>query len=479
MADPQRPLDAREVQKVLGISSATFYRWLREGQLKGTKVGGRWRFERAFVEALLGASDADRAQELADLGRARALCRQRLPPDFDSKDLDAMDNASLSDAHAVADLLVAHAVARKATDLHIAPAAEGLAVRERVDGVLAEVSPALPGRAGAEIVEALKKKAGLDLAVVDRPQVGQFFADVLGRKVDVRAATFPTWQGESLTLRLADPEGVHLRLGEVGYSESIVAQIMKAISRPHGVFLLNGPSGSGKTTTLYCALVSLYRPGLKVMTVEDPVEAHLDGILQAQVTEGMQHKDAMLAMLRNDLDVGMVSELRDAETIRLLFQMAGTGHMMLSALHAPDAVHALSRLLAVGAVEPRFLVENLRGILDQRLVGKSCRHCRELRPLAKEDSGRLLLPAKARRGKFAYNPGCEVCNQTGQLGRVPVGEFLELSPALVALIEEGETSPEALRAAQPKRTRRFMDDMISKLVARVVSPPVAASVLGL
>jgi type II secretory ATPase GspE/PulE/Tfp pilus assembly ATPase PilB-like protein len=193
----------------------------------------------------------------------------------------------------------------------------------------------------------------------------------------------------------------------------------------------------------------------------------------------MSHRDAMLAMLQNDLDVGLVSELRDPETMRLFFQMAVTGHMMLSGLHAPDAISALSRVLTVGEVEPRFVCETLRGVLDQRLVGRSCQHCRTQAKLEPEDAKRLLLPGKLRKGLFSYNSGCETCNGTGMLGRVPVAEFLELTPSLIKRIEAGESSPDALRGGLPKRHRTFSDDVVARLRAGDIGPAEAIRVLAL
>jgi type II secretory ATPase GspE/PulE/Tfp pilus assembly ATPase PilB-like protein len=209
------------------------------------------------------------------------------------------------------------------------------------------------------------------------------------------------------------------------------------------------------------------------------VEYRLDGVLQANVTPDMSHLDAMKAMLQNDLDVGLVSELRDPESMRLFFQMAVTGHMMVSALHAPDALSALSRVLTVGEVEPRFVCETLRGVLDQRLVRRSCRHCRTQDRIAPADAKRLQLSSRRSKGLFSYNPGCELCNGTGMLGRVPVAEFLELNPKLIKRIEAGESAVDALRGALPKGHRTFKDDLLDKVRAGEISPPEAIRVLDL
>ncbi|MHC4223323.1 MAG: GspE/PulE family protein, partial [Planctomycetota bacterium] len=242
--------------------------------------------------------------------------------------------------------------------------------------------------------------------------------------------------------------------------------------------IVNGPTSSGKTTTLYCLLRELSTPGRKVMTVEDPVELHLDGLLQANIGTGMSFPEAMRAMLRNDLDVGMVSEMRDGESMRLLFQMANAGHLMLTAMHAPNAVTVLQRVLEFGEVEPRLLVENLLGILDQRLVGRSCPHCRRSRRITKSDAEMLRLQGGDRRRSAAYNEGCEECEGTGIIGRTVVGELLALTPSLRDAIEAKITSPEDLAQRLPEDTFTLRDDVLWRLFAKEVTPESASRALS-
>ena len=401
-----RHLDAAEVREALGISQATYYRWLREGRLKGVRAGRRWRFEQRVVDELLRGDDPAPAE-------ARRICKQRL---------EAIREEAVDDMAKTTQLILEHALARGASDIHLAPGAQGTGIRERIDGVLAPVEPPLPSGAHASIVQAFKARADID-ADAPGPQQGRFFVTYDDRQVDVRLDTYPTGLGESLTLRLLDLAALSVDLDATGISKEVLKDLRRRVRTTRGVLIVNGPTNSGKSTTLYCLLNELSTPGRKVMTVEDPVELHLDGLLQANVTTTTGFPDAMRAMARNDLDVGMVSEMRDPESLQLIFQIASVGHLMLTAMHAPDATTCLERIQTIGAVEPSILEENLLGVLDQRLLKKCCPHCRAMRPPQSKDAKALGLTGARRRHKVAHNAGCKRCRDSGVLGRTVAAHF--------------------------------------------------------
>jgi len=457
-------LTPAELREVLGISQATYYRWLKEGKLRGVRAGRTWRFARSVAQDLL--RDGDPGVE-----EARRVCQARLGALAEARG----EKTTMPDD--VIQLLIEHALRRQATDLHIEPVADGVAVRERVHGILAPLEPALPADARTAILSALRERAGLD-APPDRPQQGRFFFAFEGRRVDVRASTYPTGLGESVALRLLDPAAITVDLDALGFGAKLVAATRQALRSAKGVFLVNGPTGAGKSTTLYSCLQEMAAPGRKVMTAEDPVELHLDGLLQANVGPEMGFCDAMYAMLRNDLDVGMVSEVRDGQTMRLLFQVANTGHVMLSALHAPDAATALHRLLGIGEIEPRLVVENLLGVLDQRLLVCVCPACRGARPATKEHAEWLSLTKAQRRSPVAYGEGCPECDDSGVAGRTAVGALLTLDKGLAAAIEAGTTAPEALTELFPGDYRGLRHAVLDRLFAGDVTVPSAAAALG-
>ncbi len=477
MNAPQRLLGPADVRAALGISAPTYFRWLRDGRLKGIRVGGRWKFPKSEVDRLLGRTDpaeVRRAQALATA--VRAYVDSLVGMGWKRKEVEAM--AQTQDGSALATLVLTHALERGATDIHVIPRAEGLEVRERINGALAEVPSSLPQAAAGDLVRSVKALAGLDVEATDLPQDGRCFTAYKERQVGTFVSTYPTDLGEALTIRLLDPATLRLKFSELGFGRALSDQVLRAVDRPRGVFLVNGPTGSGKTTVLYSLLKYLHSPGLKVMTVEDPVEVHLDGMLQANVTERMGFEEAMRAMLRNDLDVAMVSELRTPEVMRLLFQMAASGHLMLSGMHAPDAVTALRRLLDIGKVPPRLLAENVLGILDQRLVRLSCPHCRAMKPLSSSDAERLKLAPSRTRFKAAENRGCDRCQGTGALGRCLVGALLVPGKELRAALDAGEVGEEALRAALPENARTLRDAILERLAGGDLTPSSAIDALG-
>lgn len=333
------------------------------------------------------------------------------------------------------DNALAQAVHDRASDLHFEPFEHEFKVRCRVDGALRELAPPAKELAGA-VVSRLKVLAGLNIAERRVPQDGRIRATLAGRPVDLRVSTLPTQFGESVVLRVLDREAAGLDLDRLGLPADIRAGFAAAIGQPHGVVLVTGPTGSGKTTTLYGALQAIHAPGVKILTAEDPVEYEIDGVMQLPIQPaiGLTFAHALRAFLRQDPDVVMLGEIRDAETAQVAMQAALTGHLVLSTLHTNDAVSTVTRLRDMG-IEPYLLASTLTGVLAQRLVRRLCSRCREAyAPVAVElrDAG---FPESEGEGRSFFRPrGCAHCGHTGYQGRTGVFEWLRCTETLRALV---------------------------------------------
>ncbi|MEK7668871.1 MAG: GspE/PulE family protein [Gemmatimonadota bacterium] len=323
-------------------------------------------------------------------------------------------------------LLIREAHDARASDVHLESLREGLRLRFRVDGVLLDV-PSPPKGLQAAVVSRIKLLAELDIAERRRPQDGRIRVRLEERELDLRVSSVPTLYGESVVLRLLDRGGRPVRLDELGMGPELLTRFRALADRPHGVVLATGPTGSGKTTTLYAALALRRVSAEKVITVEDPVEYHLEGVTQVPVNvkAGMTFGSALRSILRQDPDVLMVGEMRDVETVAIALQAAMTGHLVFSTLHTNDAASAVTRLLDLHA-EPYLIAATLEGVLAQRLVRRICPDCRErYRPdpqavalLAGQPVGTITLE----RGR-----GCPTCRNTGYHGRTGIFELLTFS----------------------------------------------------
>ncbi len=470
--DPEATMPPDAARRLLGISSATYFRWLREGKLRGVRVGRRWRFSRAALEALLRSESGGDEEVRRGLEQAVAAWRELLRArGIRAQEIEAM--AATHDVKALARCVLEHAHRNRATAVHLEAGAAGWNVRERIDGFLVPAGRTLPGPAAGGLVADFKALAGLDPLPSSRAAQGRFFAEIAGRRVDVRAATFPTGLGESLTLRLLDPEWTAPRLEASGFSRALCAAVRALVRGPRGVFVVNGPTDSGKTTTLYSLLVELRRPGLKIMTAEDAGEVFLEGIQQANVggPDGMGFRDAVFAMMRSEVDIAMVSEIRTDDMFAGIFSVASAGRRLFTALHAADAVGALHRMIEMGKLNGSWIADNLLGILDQRLVRVNCPDCRR-RERLKADSARLL--GIVAREAFAA-PGCARCRQTGFRGRTAAGALLTVTPALRAALESGADLARLRAAAADQPGLRAA--LAEKVLAGDVAPAEALRVL--
>lgn len=345
---------------------------------------------------------------------------------------------------------VGKAVELSASDIHIEPGPQSLAVRFRVDGRLHEYD-ILSQRWTEPIASRIKLMAKLDIAEKRLPQDGRIKASVRGRAIDLRIATLPGLHGESLVLRILGQLDVELDLDKLALSADGVQRLRAALGKPHGIILLTGPTGSGKTSTLYAALNALRSPEVKIVTVEDPIEYTVAGISQLQVKPeiGLTYAAALRAILRNDPDVIMVGEIRDKETADIAVRAALTGHLVLATLHTNTAAGAITRLLDLG-VDDFLLASTLIFSGAQRLVRKLCPACASLRPIHAKEHALLAggIVEESIPERLLEPVGCPRCLGRGYLGRTPLFEAITVSAALSERIRAPFDERAFLRAAR-------------------------------
>lgn len=315
----------------------------------------------------------------------------------------------------------------KAADIHFEPYQGEFRIRMRVDGVLYEIDPP-PAHLAAAIISRVKVLANLDISETRLPQDGRIEMTVDGRQVDLRVSTVPTQGGESVVLRILDRTSLQLDLGRLGLMPNEMEQLDRFIRLPHGIVLVTGPTGSGKTTTLYSLLSQVNEPHLKILTVEDPVEYDLEGIVQVPVNDeiGVNYSKVLRTMLRQDPDIILVGEIRDPETAQIAVEAALTGHLVLSTLHTNDAPSTVTRMVDLG-VEPFLLSATLEGIVAQRLVRCVCQDCVE----SYQPDEETLAKAEISSGEsFMRGKGCDTCHFTGYTGRTAIYEILPMDEAI-------------------------------------------------
>jgi type IV pilus assembly protein PilB len=393
----------------------------------------------------------------------------------EADDLEADDGISEAPLVRLVNSIIFQAAEDGASDVHFEPQEDALAVRLRIDGVLHEVQR-IPKRMMAGVTTRLKVLAKLDIAERRKPQDGRISlnAAAAGRMLDIRVATLPTVEGESVVMRLLDKSKRPPTLEELGLSDEMRQKLEEVVARPTGALLVTGPTGSGKSTTLYAALSEINRPEINIITVEDPVEYRLGGINQVQINQraGLTFAAALRSILRSDPDVVMVGEIRDPETAKISIEAALTGHFVLSTLHTNDAPGALTRLNEMG-VEPFLTGSAVTGVLAQRLARKLCTHCCEMyTPSVDELIKARVSPDVAAQADgmiFYRKRGCPRCNQTGYKGRIGVFQLLAMSETLETLAAEKASREELERAAMEEGMRTLWDDGIAKVAAGLTS----------
>lgn len=339
-------------------------------------------------------------------------------------------------------VVIRYAIEGRASDIHIEPEPDNLRIRFRVDGVL-HTSLVLPLKVHSAIASRIKILSNLKIDEQRLPQDGRFSTTTGGHEYDFRVSIMPTTIGEKVALRILDKSQGAAPFEALGYSGRRKEDLLTALARPHGLFLITGPTGSGKSTTLFSALDQLNKPDVNIVTLEDPVEYHVPGVNQTQVNAdiGLTFASGLRSILRQDPDIIMVGEIRDIETAELVVHSALTGHLVLSTLHTNDAVGAVPRLLDMG-VEPFLLAAILRLVGAQRLVRRICQHCRAQVPLSEAIRGMLEVELRAvpavektdenlRAPKTLYQgQGCTECGGTGTSGRIAIVEIIPIGEEL-------------------------------------------------
>src|SRR5438477_5149764 len=343
------------------------------------------------------------------------------------------------------DLLISEGILARSSDIHIEPEEGGVAVRYRIDGVLRQVMK-IPRQAGLPLISRIKIMSSLDIADRLRPQDGRARVAVNGQPIDLRVSTLPAAPGEKIVIRILDSRATVKSLESLGLNTNETEGIKRLLENHEGIILVTGPTGSGKTTTLYSCINQIKSEGVNIVTVEDPVEYRMQGIVQVQVQEkaGLTFASALRSILRQDPNVVLIGEIRDRETAQIAVQASLTGHLVLSTLHTNDASNAVTRLVDIG-VEAYKIAAALRGVLAQRLMRKLCPTCKQVWMETPADRFRKWLP----KGTPLYRAaGCPDCAMTGYRGRFSIVEVLTVTPEVERRIASGETAEHIAGAAR-------------------------------
>ncbi len=363
-------------------------------------------------------------------------------------------------------LIVSQAIREKASDIHWEPQKTGLRVRLRIDGFLREIA-VFPRHIHAPAISRIKILSELDIAEKRIPQDGRIKVHEMGREVDIRVSTLPTIFGEKAVMRILDKQAVVFDVNQLGLTEEALKKYQRMYHQPYGMILITGQTGSGKTTTLYSTLSALNTDDRNIITIEDPVEYQLDGISQVQVNAkaGIHFANGLRSILRQDPNVIMVGEIRDAETTDIAMRAALTGHLVFSTLHTNDAAGAFIRLLDMGAA-PFLVASSVLGVVAQRLVRRICPACRESYLLPEDSPERLYLGLPASDLLTLYRGcGCSLCGQTGYKGRQAILEIMPVTTALRQLIHQRAGHDAIVACAISEGMTTMSHDGIAKVMA--------------
>jgi type II secretory ATPase GspE/PulE/Tfp pilus assembly ATPase PilB-like protein/CheY-like chemotaxis protein len=342
-------------------------------------------------------------------------------------------------------MIISEGILSRASDIHVEPEEGGVAVRYRIDGVLRQVMK-IPRQAGLPLISRIKIMSSLDIADRLRPQDGRARVAVNGQPIDLRVSTLPAQLGEKVVIRILDSRVTVTSLDSLGLNPGEGEAIKRLLENHEGIILVTGPTGSGKTTTLYSAINQIKSEGVNIVTVEDPVEYRMQGIVQVQVQEkaGLTFAAALRSILRQDPNVVLVGEVRDKETAQIAVQASLTGHLVLSTLHTNDAANAVTRLVDIG-VESYKIAASLRGVVAQRLMRRLCPTCKEVWMEAPPERLRRWIP----QGTPLYRAaGCPDCAMTGYRGRFAILEILTMNPELERRIAAGDAADRIAEAAR-------------------------------
>lgn len=380
----------------------------------------------------------------------------------------------------LSEVIMAGALALGASDIHIEPQQNGVAVRMRLDGILVPVL-SIDFDTYKLLLSRIKLLSGLKLNVSESAQDGRFTLDIQGREIEMRTSVLPGTYGESILLRILDPDTLDIPMNELGMLPHIQALVENELKKPNGMILNTGPTGSGKTTALYAFLRSVQKPGLKVITIEDPVEYRLEGVVQTQVNPEKNYTfhEGLRSALRQDPDIIMIGEIRDSETAATAIHAALTGHLVFSTLHTNNAAGTFPRLVDL-SVNPDVIGSAINIAMAQRLVRKLCNNCKKevpvnhrlqelidriLKKAPHEEEWGELLPAK----KVWEPVGCNKCNSTGYDGRIAIFEAILIDKAVDTLIKERASEPEIAKAAESQNVMSMAQDGLTKVLRGITA----------
>jgi general secretion pathway protein E len=420
--------------------------------------------------SMLLISASDFAHAVANLYGERGQTGKDHPRFEDASEADVerlRDIANEAPFIRLVNQIIADAVESKASDIHIEPGVDGLAVRYRIDGHLREEQFLASGLRAA-VTSRLKIMAKLDIAERRMPQDGRIRVPVRGVDIDFRLSTVPTVYGESVVLRILDRSRVELDFEKLGFDSDRIVALEALMDQPNGIVLATGPTGSGKTTTLYTALKRLNRPDAKVFTVEDPIEYEIARVNQIQVHPeiGLDFPHALRSILRQDPDIIMIGEIRDLETARIAIQASLTGHLVFSTLHTNSAAATVTRLIDMG-IENYLLASTVIGILAQRLVRRLCVHCTTPHPNAAQWRHHIEREIRCSHTphdiKVLRPRGCEACHATGFSGRIAIAELMTMNEEGRGLVLAGAPDLELEAAARRGGMRTMYEDGLDKV----------------
>ncbi len=425
------PFDV-DAEKALAFATAREIRLFLLAPSKiSEKLDEMYRSDKAIDKLLEGMGD----QEVTTLSDAPP------PEELNISEADASQKPVVR----LVDMIISEGILSRASDIHVEPEEGGVAVRYRIDGVLRQVMK-IPRQAGLPLISRIKIMSSLDIADRLRPQDGRARVAVNGQPIDLRVSTLPAQLGEKVVIRILDSRATVKSLDTLGLNPGEAEAIKRLLENHEGILLVTGPTGSGKTTTLYSAINQIKSEGVNIVTVEDPVEYRMQGIVQVQVQEkaGLTFAAALRSILRQDPNVVLIGEIRDKETAQIAVQASLTGHLVLSTLHTNDAANAVTRLVDIG-VESYKIAASLRGVVAQRLMRKLCPTCKEVWMEAPPERLRRWIP----KGTPLYRAaGCPDCVMTGYRGRFSILEILTMTPELERLIAAGEVADRIAEAAQ-------------------------------
>lgn len=400
--------------------------------------------------------------------------KSKLEEDFGDVKMDVVSDEDRADEDVVIDQpviiavnkIISQALENKASDIHIEPFEGELIVRYRIDGILHEVMK-FPKSVAPALISRVKIMSNLDIAEKRIPQDGRIHLVIKKSDIDFRVSTLPSLYGESVVMRILDRKNMQVDLIKLGFADKDLNTFQKLVSRPNGIVLVTGPTGSGKTTTLYSCLHFINKPDTKILTIEDPIEYNLKGVVQVQTHArvGLTFAAGLRSFLRQDPDIIMVGEIRDKETAAIAVESALTGHLVLSTLHTNDSVGAVTRLIDM-SIEPFLLASTLNGVLAQRLVRKVCQNCKkEVKKYPEILEKMKEYGIDEKDVTLLKGEGCSVCNNTGYKGRLGIYELFRATDAIKDMIIKRIPSNALMEQAKKDGLTSLFEDGLKKVAS--------------